>query len=426
MKRFQLNKQYLLIALYALGVILAAGIFGLIVFRAGEIAAFLGNAVASIRAVPYGILFAIVLYPFITLATKGYSRLLERKRPRPRLVSTMAILSVYIVTFLVLAILLLIIIPPMIGTVTELAALLRSSLLSGETTLRAFLASLHIPTEVADTVVDFIKGRVMELVSTDIAGTITSLLGGIVGQAFDLVVGVIISIYLLAGRRLLSGVLGKLFTAILPSGMTQRLIMFVKRLYANVTEFLSARLLSALFLGISSYLVFYLLNIPFYPLLTLVIMILNLFPVFGTIFSFLLCMLVLLVTRPAYALPVAAILIALELFDNFVIEPRTLTRRGLRRNIGATLVLLLVGYAILGIWGALLAIPVFATVHSSLRAFSIHLLNRRNLPTDPEDYRDFDIHKYLDEPQDTATEEGAAEETQATRTAAAEDGESSV
>ena len=289
MKRFQLNKQYLLIALYALGVILAAGIFGLIVFRAGEIAAFLGGAVASIRAVPYGILFAIVLYPFIILATKGYSRLFERKRPRPRLVSTMAILSVYIGAFLVLGILLLIIIPPMIGTVTELAALLRSSLLSGEASIRAFLASFHIPTEVADTVVNFIKGKAMDLVSTDIAGTVTSLLSGIVGQAFDLVVGVIISIYLLAGRRLLSGVLGKFFTAVLPSGMTQRLIMFIKRLYANVTEFLSARLLSALFLGISSYLVFYLLNIPFYPLLTLVIMILNLFPVFGTIFSFLLC-----------------------------------------------------------------------------------------------------------------------------------------
>ena len=262
MKRFRLNKQYLLVALYAFGVILAASLFGLIVFRSTEIAAFIGSAINKIRALPYGIALAIVLYPFIVLATRGYSRLLERKRPHPRLVSALSILTVYLGALLVLGILLLIIIPPMIDTVTELVALLRSSLLSGEASMRAFFASLHIPAEVSDTVVQFIKKTATDLFSTDMASMAASLLMGIVGQTFDIIVGVIISIYLLAGRRLLSGVFGKFFTAVLPSGVTHRIVMFIKRLYANVTEFISARILSALFLGISSYLILYLLRIP--------------------------------------------------------------------------------------------------------------------------------------------------------------------
>ena len=150
-------------------------------------------------------------------------------------------------------------------------------------------------------------------------------------------------------------------------------------------------------------------------------MVLNLFPVFGTIFSFLLCGMVLLITKPTYILPVTGILFALELIDNLLIEPRTLLRRQLRPNIGTTLVLLLVGYAALGVWGALLAIPVFATVHSSLRAFSIHLLNRRHLPTAPEDYRDFDIHKYLD--PEEATEEATAADGQEAPTEEKKDAE---
>ena len=236
-------------------------------------------------------------------------------------------------------------------------------------------------------------------------------------------VGLVISIYLLSGRRLLSSIFGKLVTAILPTGGVKRVTMFIKRLYSNLTEFLSARILSALFLGIAAYLLFWAAGIPYYALLALIIVVCNLFPVFGTIFSMMCCGVVILVTRPGYTLPMLGILIALELFDNFLIEPRTIHHKALRPNVGTTIVLLLCGYALFGLVGAMIAIPVFATVQNALRAFTVHLLNRRHLPTVREDYQSFDMREHMPKPEEgtPGTEEAAAVEPTADTTADATD-----
>lgn len=429
MKRFKINKEYLTISIYAVGVAIAAFLFGLIVFNTADIAAFFGRAVDAIKALPYGILLALILYPFVSLSTTLYSKLLERKRPHPRLVSVLSLVTVYLGFFLVIAIILLSIIPPMVGTVTELITLLSEALAAGEETLRGLMAGSAFLTELADGIVEFIKTTFQNIISADVAGLAASLLTGLVGETFNILVGVIISIYLLAGRRLVGSIAGKIVAAILPAGGVHRTTMFIKRLYSNFTEFIAARILSALFLGTASYLLFWLIGVPFYPLLALIIAALNLFPVFGTILSLLICGTVLLITRPTYALPVIGVLIGLELFDNFVIEPRTILHKPLRPNVGVALVLLLVGYAIAGITGALMAIPVFATVQNAIRSFSVHLLNRRSLPTRVEDYENFNVRDYMPKAEDStaATEDGEATEAEdgTNGEAPAEDGEAS-
>ncbi len=395
MKKFQLNKQYLTIGLYCLGVAVVSLLFGLIVFNLGGIFGFLGRAIGAIKALPYGILLALILYPFVILSTKMYSRLLEKRRPRPRLVSALSLVTVYLGMLLVLGILILGIVPPMIDTVSELIDQISSSYTVIEASLRELMAKSDLLASFADATIEFVRTTLSRLVSTDIASVATSLLAGFVGEAFDILVGLVISIYLLAGRHMMGCLAGKCVAAILPAGGSHRVTMFIKRLYANFTEFISARILSALFLGGGSYLFFRLLGIPYYPILTLVIMVLNFFPVFGTIFSFLVCGVVLLITKPFYTLPVLLILAALELIDNLLIEPHTLTHKVLRQNVGATIVLLLCGYALLGIFGALIAIPVYATIQNSLRAFSVHLLNRRGLPSAIEEYENFNIRLYM-------------------------------
>ncbi len=396
MKHLKINKQYLTVAVYAVGVSVAAILFGLAVFNLGDIFAFLGRALGAIMALPYGILFALILYPFVNLATPLFSRLLERKRPHPRLVSFFSLFTVYLGMVLVVAIILLSVIPPMIDTVGELVTLVGETLTDIETYLRQLTAGSGVIAELVDTAIGYAKENFFGLLpSDDVAGLATSLLTGIVGETFDILVGLIISLYLLAGRRLVGAICGKTAAALLPAGGNVRFTMFIKRLYSNFTEFISARILSALFLGTASYLLFLVFGIPFYPLLALTIAVCNLFPVFGTVFSMLICSVVLLITRPIYALPVLLILIGLELVDNLLIEPRTMIHKTLRPNVGVTIALMLVGYAMLGLFGMLIAIPVFATVQNALRSFTVHLLNRRHLPTAIEEYEHFDPHEYI-------------------------------
>ena len=117
------------------------------------------------------------------------------------------------------------------------------------------------------------------------------------------------------------------------------------------------------------------------------------------------------------------ILIALELIDNLLIEKRTIPHKDLRPNVGVTLLLMLCGYALLGIIGALLAIPVFATIHNALRAFTIHLLNKKKLPTTIDSYYDFNIRDYMDKSEEKTAQDpiALAEEIVTTVTEATEE-----
>ena len=408
MKRLTINKQYLTVALYAVGVALAAILFGLAIFNLGDILGFFKGAIGKIMALPYGILFALILYPFVNLATVLFSHLFERKKPHPRLVSFFSLFTVYLGMLLVLAIILLSVIPPMVDTVGELITLVGETLADIEVYLRSLTASSDVMAGLLDTAITYAKDNVFGFLKTDdIAGLATSLLTGFVGETFDILVGLIISLYLLAGRRMLGAICGKTVAAILPAGGNHRFTMFIKRLYSNFTEFISSRIISALFLGTVSYLLFLIFGVPFYPLLALTIAVCNLFPVFGTVFSMLICGVVLLITRPAYALPVLLILVGLEVLDNLLIEPRTMVHKPLRPNVGVTIALMLVGYAVFGLFGMLIAIPVFATVQNALRAFTVHLLNRRHLPTAIEEYENFNPHEYIARKKTEQTEAAA-------------------
>ena len=84
--------------------------------------------------------------------------------------------------------------------------------------------------------------------------------------------------------------------------------------------------------------------------------------------------------------------------------------KALRPNVGTTIVLMLIGYALLGLAGTLVAIPVFATIQNAVRAFTIHLLNRRHLPTDLEAYKGFNVSDYIKKDTGEATGEATPAE----------------
>jgi predicted PurR-regulated permease PerM len=54
-----------------------------------------------------------------------------------------------------------------------------------------------------------------------------------VGEVSDLVIGVILSIYFLVSRKTISGIINKIFVAILPMGAAQHLSEVIIRLYRN-------------------------------------------------------------------------------------------------------------------------------------------------------------------------------------------------
>ncbi len=394
MKHIKPNKQYALIALYVFAVIVLALLCALVAFNLGGIFAWIGRAVTQIRGLMYGIVIALVLYPFVNFSAAKFSKLLNKKKPHPKLVKALSLLSVYAGAFLTLCVLMLGILRPMVSTVTELGSMISGAAVATAEWLDSMFANSPFLLQMYGQAKDFLTHYIPSLATGQLTGILQEIAGSFLGKTFDLIIGLVLSIYLLAGRSTLNVIFGKIVAAVLPKKGAPHFTTFVKRLYSNFTEFVAARIISALLLGITTYLLFWVCGVPFYPLFALIVCVLSLFPVFGSVFSLIISAIIIFITYREYFLLVVGGMILLQIADNLLLEPRLIQHKTLRPDVGTVIVLLLCGYALLGFPGALIAIPVYATVETSVRSLCIRRLLKKNLPVALENYRHFKIEKY--------------------------------
>ena len=159
----------------------------------------------------------------------------------------------------------------------------------------------------------------------------------------------------------------------------------VRRTYFYFMEYLTVRLLSAIYLALCSYLLCLVCGVPFRSLIAILVLIFNLLPQFGGIVITVLLPLTLLVLARSYALPLFLILLVLHSIHIFAVEPFFLRKR-LRPNIGLTVALTLFFGAIFGFVGFLLAVPLYASVRSILQNRQNRRLIKRGLPIGDEYY----------------------------------------
>ncbi len=416
MKGFPRNKKYGLVALYVLGVILFGLLLALVAFNLGDIFSWIGSAIGKIRGLIYGILFALILYPFVHFYEDLFRKLLERRgKEHPKLISLLSLITTYLSAVLVLGIILLAILPHMAASITELAGSIRGAVETTRQWLEAMVKDVPYLQEFYVTVTNFLIEYVGKLAEGIVSLVIEKVAGSAIGIVMDTVVGVILSIYLLAGRKIIGRLFGKTVAAFLPMAGGQRFSLFFKRLYGSFTEFIFARIVSALALGTSTYFLFWLIGVPFYPLLSLLIIVLNVVPVLGPILSFLISLTLIFITSRDCLVWAFLIMAALQLLDNLFLEPRLIRHRTLRPDVGTTSVLLLLGYALLGLTGLVIAIPVYATVEATVRSYCVKRLNKKELPTDLDSYRHFRMEEH--DPSVVTKEPSEGEGTQASESA---------
>lgn len=70
-------------------------------------------------------------------------------------------------------------------------------------------------------------------------------------------------------------------------------------------------------------------------------------------------------------------------------------KKKLRPNVGATMAVSLIFYALFGLLGALISVPFYATISVELRGLSAKLLSKKKLPIDTCLYIGYDLGEAL-------------------------------
>jgi predicted PurR-regulated permease PerM len=210
----------------------------------------------------------------------------------------------------------------------------------------------------------------LEGVISSVPGRIGSGVLGFTGRLFGALFSgltvLVFTAYFMAGLPRLRNGLVRLF----PAERRVRAKQVVDLVVDKVGGYMIGNIIISIVAGVCSYLAFRLLGVPFATPLAVLVAVFDLIPMIGATLGAVVGVLVALFTSPLWptTVLVAAFFVAYQQIENYLIVPRVLKTTV---DIGAAAVLLagLIGATLLGLVGALMAIPVAA-------AFNV-LLNER-------------------------------------------------
>jgi predicted PurR-regulated permease PerM len=213
----------------------------------------------------------------------------------------------------------------------------------------------------------------------------TTEMSGILSILDDIILGGIISVYLLNSKELLIAQFKKCIYGLFSLSHANIIISDLRLANKMFSGFLSGTILDSVIVGSVCFIGTWLLNIPYSVLVSIIIGITNIIPFFGPYIGAIPCILLILFVSPEKSLHFLIFIIILQNIDGNFVAPKIL---GIRTGISSFWVLIsvILSGGLFGFWGLLFGVPVFAFFYALIKAKINRALSRKNLPIDTAAY----------------------------------------
>jgi len=300
----------------------------------------------------------LVIAAFIAVALSGPVNLMSRRLPRG-----IAILLAYLGLVLIPIGIGAIVVPPLVREATNLANDVPGYVQDLQRWVNDNERLRELDREYA--IVDKLRERAEELPThlDDAAGTLSDVGGTIVGSLFAAFNILILSIFMVAsGRRWVDRAIGFARPEHAP-----RIRRAVDRIGIAVGNYVGGAMVQATIAGVTTFLVLTILGVPFAAPLAVLVAIFDLIPLVGaTIAAVLVGIVTIFHDFPVATIAWAIWAVVYQQVENTMIQPQ-IQRRAVEIHAFAVLVSVLFGATLFGVLGALLAIPVAASIQIALR-----------------------------------------------------------
>lgn len=301
----------------------------------------------------------------------------------------LAITTVYLLALAVVVILLNLIIPQVVQSITDLAANMQTYLNSLDT----LVGDLSEQFQVEDDGISEMLGSYQDLMS-DLSKKVTDALPQIVDVGFAVgngvisgITAVISSVYMLAGKDRLVPQLKKIMYASLPKRRADWLLEVCSQANRIFVGFINGKLIDSAIIGVLCFILCLIFRIPYPMLVSVIVGVTNIIPFFGPIIGAIPCLMILVIVDPWAALRFFALVIGLQQFDGNILGPKIL---GDSTGLSAIWVLIAIVTCggLFGFPGMVLGVPTFAVLYSLVREWVNKRLRKKGIdgngePIDP-------------------------------------------
>ena len=216
----------------------------------------------------------------------------------------------------------------------------------------------------------------------------TGLIGNVIGIAkalWNLLIGFIISIYLLDGKENFAGQGKKVIYSLFSRETANVFVSNIRFIHRTFIGFVSGKIVDSIIIGIICYLGTNLMGTPYPVLISVIIGVTNVIPFFGPYMGAIPSAILILMVNPTQCLYFIIFILVLQQFDGNILGPKIL---GDSTGLNSFWVIFSITFfgGLFGIIGMVIGVPVFAVIYAGIKAITHRRLEEKNLPVSTVDY----------------------------------------
>lgn len=250
--------------------------------------------------------------------------------------------------------------------------------------------------EAANTLLNRYSYKLEEWVTSDLLPQANSLLrlvssgliGSVIGVAkalWNLLIGFIISIYLLAGKENFAGQGKKMIYSFFSIDTANVFVSNVRFIHRTFIGFISGKIVDSIIIGIICYFGTSLMGTPYPVLISVIIGVTNVIPFFGPYMGAIPSAILILMVNPLQCFYFIIFILVLQQFDGNILGPKILGDSTGLNSFWVIFSITVFG-GLLGVIGMVIGVPVFAVIYAGIRAMTNRRLEEKSLPTDTSEY----------------------------------------
>lgn len=384
------DKQYTLIAVYSTVVLCCAILFYLAVVNLSVFFGWVGWILGILKPIIYAFAFAYIINPLmvffeelIKTVFKGKETILKSKRG-------ISVFLAYLSLVFIIVFLFSIVIPQLIGSVSNLLSNAQSYANSFETWLSSTLKSFSDNGIINESQINSVSLYINDMLNT-FTKWITNQIPGMIDftkqitiEIYNILFGLMVSIYVLLEKEKFKSQAKKMVQALLPRKAVSYITDLTEISDNMFGVFLRGKLLDSLIIGLICFLGTLILGIPYSMLISTIVGISNIIPYFGPFIGAIPSIFIILIIDPLKALWLAIFLLVLQQFDGNFLSPKIL---GNSVGISAFWVItsIIIGGGLFGVVGMFLAVPAFGVLSSFLRKYIRKQLKKKGYVDEGEE-----------------------------------------
>lgn len=389
-------KQYIIIALVIFITFCCCTLFFFMIYRYNGFADFWKNLGVILQPITIGIVIAYLLNPIMKFLEKHLTHFLEPRMKNRKKVKKTARATAIAGSLLFLVLIVVLLLAAIIPSISQSIQSMVTKLPEEINNLSDWVDDVtNGNTEVSDMVEEAVKKGTDAIenfwqtdVLTKVQTYLTSITSGViygVKLMLNILIGLIISVYVMASKETFAGQAKKMIYAIFKPVRANIIVETVRKSNEIFGGFISGKILDSAIIGVIAYIVLAIMKMPDTILIAVIVGVTNIIPFFGPFIGAIPSFVIIVLQDPMKGIYFLIFIVILQQIDGNIIGPKILGDSTGLSSFWVVFAIMVFG----GLWGfpgMLLGVPIMAVIYYIVQRSISYFLKKRGLSDQTSEY----------------------------------------